>query len=305
MVDGITSLDGSVYLVESNTSGDSSSVNAASFDEVYSAVASDEDLDYIFQDVAREYGLNVSFLKAVAQAESGLDKNAVSSGGALGIMQLMPATCESYGVSDPFDARQNITGGAKVLKWLMEEYNGNATLALAAYNAGYGNVNRYGGVPPFNETWNFINKINSLLGGALDGDSSTIEGASATFFGEVEAEQNLDETVKEEQSVVYADEESNQVVLIDGNQYQKEIIDGNQYLVKEQDSVVNELNREQQSGDDELMTEEEYNYFKNAFMQALNSMSSEVIKQDDNSYSEPVLAKNLYDVYSGSYNRFI
>ena len=67
MVDGITSLDGSVYLVESNTSGDSSSVNAASFDEVYSAVASDEDLDYIFQDVAREYGLNVSFLKAVAQ----------------------------------------------------------------------------------------------------------------------------------------------------------------------------------------------------------------------------------------------
>ena len=162
MVDGITSLDGSVYLVESNTSGDSSSVNAASFDEVYSAVASDEDLDYIFQDVAREYGLNVSFLKAVAQAESGLDKNAVSSGGALGIMQLMPATCESYGVSDPFDARQNITGGAKVLKWLMEEYNGNATLALAAYNAGYGNVNRYGGVPPFNETWNFINKINSL-----------------------------------------------------------------------------------------------------------------------------------------------
>ena len=83
------------------------------------------------------------------------------------------------------------------------------------------------------------------------------------------------------------------------------IIDGNQYLVKEQDSVVNELNREQQSGDDELMTEEEYNYFKNAFMQALNSMSSDVIKQDDNSYSEPVLAKNLYDVYSGSYNRFI
>ena len=295
MVDGITSLDGSVYLVESNTSGDSSSVNAASFDEVYSAVASDEDLDYIFQDVAREYGLNVSFLKAVAQAESGLDKNAVSSGGALGIMQLMPATCESYGVSDPFDARQNITGGAKVLKWLMEEYNGNATLALAAYNAGYGNVNRYGGVPPFNETWNFINKINSLLGGALDGDSSTIEGASATFFGEVEAEQNLDETVKEEQSVVYADEESNQVVLLDGNQY----------LVKEQDSVVNELNSEQQSGDDELMTEEEYNYFKNAFMQALNSMSSDVIKQDDNSSSESVLAKNLYEEYSGSYNRFI
>ena len=171
MIDGITSLDGSVYLVESNTSGDSSSVNAASFDEVYSAVASDEDLDYIFQDVAREYGLNVSFLKAVAQAESGLDKNAVSSGGALGIMQLMPATCESYGVSDPFDARQNIYAGAQLLSELLDNYNGNATLALAAYNAGSGNVDNWikDGILkkdgsdiekiPFIETNNYVRKI--------------------------------------------------------------------------------------------------------------------------------------------------
>ena len=82
----------------------------------------DETLDEIFEDVSQEYGVNVNLLKAVAQAESGFDVNATSSCGAMGIMQLMPSTAESYGVEDPYDARQSITGGAKLLSWLLDDY---------------------------------------------------------------------------------------------------------------------------------------------------------------------------------------
>lgn len=103
-----------------------------SFDSVYSDISTgDEDLDTIFEEVSKEYGVNVNLLKAVAQAESGFDSQAVSSAGAMGIMQLMPATAESLGVEDPYDARQNITGGAKMLGYLLADYNGDVTLALA------------------------------------------------------------------------------------------------------------------------------------------------------------------------------
>jgi len=95
-------------------------------------------------------------------------------------MQLMPATAESLGVEDPYDARQNITGGAKMLGYLLADYNGDVTLALAAYNAGSGAVRKYGGVPPYSETENYIRKINDILGGALDNDSTTVDGAEPT-----------------------------------------------------------------------------------------------------------------------------
>ena len=152
-----------------------------SFDSVYSDISTgDEDLDTIFEEVSKEYGVNVNLLKAVAQAESGFDSQAVSSAGAMGIMQLMPASAESLGVEDPYDARQNITGGAKMLGYLLADYNGDVTLALAAYNAGSGAVRKYGGVPPYSETENYIRKINDILGGALDNDSTTVDGAEPT-----------------------------------------------------------------------------------------------------------------------------
>ena len=125
-------------------------------------------------------GVNVNLLKAVAQAESGFDVNATSSCGAMGIMQLMPSTAESYGVEDPYDARQSITGGAKLLSWLLDDYNGNVSLALAGYNAGCGAVQKYGGVPPYDETVNYINKINDILDGALNNDSWTTDSMQAT-----------------------------------------------------------------------------------------------------------------------------
>ena len=179
-VNNISPIDGSVYLVRTGNS-----VNATSgtdFDKIYNDIAVDDSLESIFAGAAKEFGINENFLKAVAKAESGFDPDAVSGCGAQGIMQLMPFTSESYGVTDPFDAKQNIYAGAQLLSELLDNYNGNATLALAAYNAGSGSVQKYGGVPPYDETVNYINKINDILGGSLAGDSKTVDGASTTDF---------------------------------------------------------------------------------------------------------------------------
>ena len=171
-VNNISPIDGSAYLVSTGNS-----VNATSgtdFDKIYNDIAVDDSLESIFAGAAKEFGINENFLKAVAKAESGFDPDAVSGCGAQGIMQLMPFTSESYGVTDPFDAKQNIYAGAQLLSELLDNYNGNATLALAAYNAGSGSVQKYGGVPPYDETVNYINKINDILGGSLAGDSQNV-----------------------------------------------------------------------------------------------------------------------------------
>ena len=120
-------------------------------------------LEDIFQNAAATYDVPVNLLKAVAKAESEFNPNAVSHCGAQGIMQLMPATASYLGVEDAFDPEQNIMGGAKYLSSLLKTYDGDVTLALAAYNAGSGNVKKYGGVPPFKETQNYIKKISGFL----------------------------------------------------------------------------------------------------------------------------------------------
>lgn len=179
-VNNISPIDGNAYLVSTGNS-----INTASgtdFDKIYNDIVVDDSLENIFAGAAKEFGINENFLKAVAKAESGFDPDAVSGCGAQGIMQLMPFTSESYGVTDPFDAKQNIYAGAQLLSELLDNYNGNATLALAAYNAGSGSVQKYGGVPPYDETVNYINKINDILGGSLAGDSKTVDGASTTDF---------------------------------------------------------------------------------------------------------------------------
>lgn len=181
-------LDGNMYLVSQGENIKPSS--ATDFDGVINQISSgSESLDDIFAEVADEYSVNLNLLKAVAKAESDFDTEAVSWCGAQGIMQLMPTTAESLGVEDPFDARQNITGGAKMLAYLLDDYNGNVSLALAAYNAGSGAVSRYGGVPPYNETLRYIDRINDILGGVLSNDSRTIDGAEATdLSGSAQAE---------------------------------------------------------------------------------------------------------------------
>lgn len=130
--------------------------------------AKSTDYDAIFQRAAKQYGVPVNLLKAVAKAESNYNAGAVSRCGALGVMQLMPATAKGLGVTEPLDAEQNIMGGAKYLSDKLKQYDGSVELALAAYNAGSGNVAKYGGVPPFEETQNYIGKVLQYAGMTSD-----------------------------------------------------------------------------------------------------------------------------------------
>ncbi len=108
---------------------------------------------------ARRQGVAEDLVRAVIQAESAFNPSAVSVKGAMGLMQLMPATARELGVIDPFNPEQNIRGGVTYLKQLLTRYDNKVELALAAYNAGIGNVEKYGSVPPFKETRNYVDKI--------------------------------------------------------------------------------------------------------------------------------------------------
>lgn len=112
---------------------------------------------------AEKYGLDQNLIKSVIAAESSGRYNAVSKAGAKGLMQLTDPTAKDMGVTNPFDADQNIEGGSKYLSTMLEKYEGNLDLALAAYNAGPGNVDKYGGVPPFKETENYIARVKNYL----------------------------------------------------------------------------------------------------------------------------------------------
>lgn len=131
-------------------------------------------LDSIFKEAADKYGVSERLLKAIAYTESGFQADVTSSSGAMGIMQLMPSTASAYGVSDPYDAYQNIMGGAAVLKDLLNMFQGNQSLAIAGYNAGCGNVKKYGGVPPFTETQNYVAKVTSLMQTGVSVPANTV-----------------------------------------------------------------------------------------------------------------------------------
>lgn len=120
-------------------------------------------LESIFRRAAEKYDISYDFLTAVAKAESDFNTKCVSSAGAKGIMQLMPDECKEFGVTDPFDAEQNIMASAKLLKAHLKKFNGDYILAAAAYNAGSGAVKKYGGVPPYKETQNYVKKIEQYM----------------------------------------------------------------------------------------------------------------------------------------------
>ena len=108
---------------------------------------------------AQRHGLDPVLLTAMATVESSFDPRAVSPKGAGGLLQLMPATAERFGVADVFDVSQNVDGGARYMSWLLERYDGQTELALAGYNAGEGAVDRHKGVPPFRETREYVRRV--------------------------------------------------------------------------------------------------------------------------------------------------
>jgi soluble lytic murein transglycosylase-like protein len=115
--------------------------------------------DGLIDEASRLYQLPDSFIRAVMRVESDFNPTVVSRAGAMGLMQLMPKTARSMGVSDPFDARQNILGGARYLRILANRFTGDLVLTVAAYNAGEGAVEKYNGIPPYKETQRYVRRV--------------------------------------------------------------------------------------------------------------------------------------------------
>ncbi len=132
------------------------------------------ELDKIIADAASRHAVDANLVRAIIKVESNFNPAAVSRKGAMGLMQLMPATARGLNVANPFDPQQNVDAGVRHLKGLLDNYGGNVELAAAAYNAGGGAVQRHGGVPPYRETRDYVRKVKGLYNG-----NGTVSGTSA------------------------------------------------------------------------------------------------------------------------------
>jgi soluble lytic murein transglycosylase-like protein len=147
--------------------------------------------DPYIEQVARDNNVDPSLVKAVALVESGFNPKAVSNKGARGLMQLLPSTAKQYGVTNLHDPYQNLKAGAAHLRDLLDEFDGNVTLALAAYNAGSGAVRRYGGVPAYAETQNYVKKIEGKLGKRPSSTGKTLKGSTTKILMQVQPDGSI------------------------------------------------------------------------------------------------------------------
>ena len=131
-------------------------VNAESADQLKPSAAAFQPM---IEELSARYGVDKTLINAVVRQESCFNPVALSHAGAQGLMQLMPATAKTLGVTDPYNPAQNLEGGVRHLSSLLAHYNGNIPLALAAYNAGMGAVKKHGGIPPYAETQNYVKSI--------------------------------------------------------------------------------------------------------------------------------------------------
>ncbi|MGB9678724.1 MAG: lytic transglycosylase domain-containing protein [Thermoanaerobacteraceae bacterium] len=133
--------------------------NSAISNYLYSTKkATNSEIQNIINETSAKYGIDSSIIYSVIKAESNFDQFAISKAGAMGLMQLMPETAKQLNITNPFDASQNIDGGVRYLKGLLDTYK-SLSLALSAYNAGPSAVNKYNGIPPYEETKNYVSKI--------------------------------------------------------------------------------------------------------------------------------------------------
>jgi soluble lytic murein transglycosylase-like protein len=131
--------------------------------ESVSAILPAHAYEGLIREAAAIYRVDSHLIRSIMQAESAFDASAVSRVGAMGLMQLMPDVAEALGVVHPFDPRENIMGGARLLRELLDQHHGNVKLAVASYNAGPTAVAAYGGVPPFRETQGYVKKVTELI----------------------------------------------------------------------------------------------------------------------------------------------
>jgi soluble lytic murein transglycosylase-like protein len=129
-----------------------------------SSLSSNSNFESLIQQASQKYGVDADLVKAVIQNESAYDPTAISSAGAMGLMQLMPATAASLGVENALDPAENIEGGVKLLRELLSQFGGNISNTLAAYNAGPGAVQQYNGIPPYQETQTYVKRVLSTYG---------------------------------------------------------------------------------------------------------------------------------------------
>lgn len=207
-IDGLGYVDENVYnayavanATKASNSATTKSVGQSVFDQLLEQEKANTapaektmDLDSIFAEASQKYGVSVDLLKAVAKAESNFNPEATSHCGAMGIMQLMPSTAKSLGVTDAYDPYQNIMGGAKLLSQLDKLYDGNVKLMLAGYNAGPGNVEKYDGVPPFEETQNYVVTVMRYLEQGVDTNGKTVTvngGTNQTVYDQTATDQQL------------------------------------------------------------------------------------------------------------------
>ena len=137
-----------------------------------------EEVGRLVREAASREQIDPKLVHSIIQVESGYDPNAVSNKGAMGLMQLVEGTAKRFGVENPFDPKQNIDGGVSYLRYLLDLFGGDLTLSLAAYNAGENSVRRFGGVPAYQETRNYVRKVNNLY--AANGPSPSASGEQKT-----------------------------------------------------------------------------------------------------------------------------
>jgi soluble lytic murein transglycosylase-like protein len=145
--------------LQAATTADASSPTAAQSESAAGAVGGGGEYDSVIEQAAERYGIDPAVLHGLIQQESGFDPSAQSSAGASGLTQLMPGTASSMGVANPLNPTESIEGGARYLSQLMSQFGGNTEDALAAYNAGPGAVQQYGGTPPYAETQSYVSKV--------------------------------------------------------------------------------------------------------------------------------------------------